>query len=102
MQMVVLLNNFEHANELLEGKNGNAEKYGSINYYDDNDISKWSDRLVVYKILGQRTFWDLQQNQDVQSDNEWQKKILEIENRVADIDEFKAVAFFHHIILKKI
>ena len=102
MQMVVLLNNFEHANELLDGKNGNAEKYGSINYYDDNDISKWSDRLVVYKILGQRTFWDLQQNQDVQSDNEWQKKILEIENRVADIDEFKAVAFFHHIILKKI
>lgn len=102
MQMVVLLNNFEHANELLDGKNGSAEKYGSINYYDDNDISKWSDKLVVYKILGQRTFWDLQQNQDVQSDNEWQEKILEIENRVADIDEFKAIAFFHHIILKKI
>jgi ubiquinone/menaquinone biosynthesis C-methylase UbiE len=30
MQMVVLLNNFEHANELLEGKNGKTEKFGDI------------------------------------------------------------------------
>jgi hypothetical protein len=29
--MVVLLNNFEYANELLEGKNGHAQKFGVIN-----------------------------------------------------------------------
>ena len=102
MQMVVLLNNFEHANELLDGESGRAEKYGAINYYDDNDISEWTaDELIVNKILGQRVFWDLQQNQEIQCEKEWQNKILEIENRVADIDEFKAIAFFHHIILKK-
>ena len=101
MQMVVLLNNFKHANELLDGKNGNAEKYGAINYYNDVDIIRWADGLMIYKILGQRTFWDLQQNQNIQSDNEWQNDILEIENRVAELDEYKAVAFFHHVILKK-
>jgi S-adenosylmethionine-dependent methyltransferase len=35
MQMVVLLNNFEHANELLKGKNGHAQQFGIINYYQD-------------------------------------------------------------------
>lgn len=33
MQMVVLLNNFKHANELLEGENGHAKQFGIINYY---------------------------------------------------------------------
>ena len=51
MQMVVLLNNFEHANELLEGKNGKAEKFGDIHYYDDEDILKWSNDFEIEKIL---------------------------------------------------
>ena len=32
MQMVMLLNNFEHANELLAGENGYAQQFGTINY----------------------------------------------------------------------
>ncbi|MBQ8503098.1 MAG: methyltransferase domain-containing protein [Clostridia bacterium] len=102
MQMVVLLNNFDHANELLDGKSGNAEKYGTINYYDDEDLLKWTKGLVIDKVLGQRTFWDLQQNQEMQGEKEWQKKMLTIESRVAEIEEYKAIAFFHHIILRKI
>jgi S-adenosylmethionine-dependent methyltransferase len=31
MQMIVLLNNFEHANQLLAGENGHAQKLGIIN-----------------------------------------------------------------------
>ena len=42
MQMVVLLNDLEHANELLAGKNGNAQRFGTIDYYNDTDILKWS------------------------------------------------------------
>lgn len=101
MQMVVLLNNFEHANELLEGKNGKAEKIEDIHYYDDMDILKWSSDLKIEKILGIRTFWDLQQNQEIQKDEEWQKKMLAMEQRVCDKGEFKAVASFHHLILRK-
>ncbi|PJI10269.1 SAM-dependent methyltransferase [Clostridium sp. CT7] len=99
MQMVVLLNNFEHANELLEGKNGRASKFGDIHYYDDMDILKWSKDFEVKKILGMRTFWDLQQNQDIQKDEKWQKQMLKVEQSVCDRDEFKEAAFFHHLIL---
>lgn len=102
MQMVVLLNNFEHANELLDGDNGQAQQFGTINYYDESDLLKWSDTFRIDKIQGIRTFWDLQQNQDIQKDISWQEKMLNIEMRVSDIDEYKAIAFFHHIILQKI
>jgi len=66
MQMVVLMNNFEHANELLEGKNGHAQKFGMINYYENKELLEWSDKFELERILGIRTFWDLQQNQEIQ------------------------------------
>lgn len=101
MQMVVLLNNFEHANELLAGKNGHAEQFGTINYYEDTNIMEWSDEFELERILGVRTFWDLQQNQEIQNDKKWQEQMLEIESKVSEIEEYKAISFFHHVILRK-
>ena len=65
MQMVVLLNDFEHAHILLDGNDGMASKYGSIRYYEDSYIEKWYPELTITKILGMRTFWDMQQNQEI-------------------------------------
>lgn len=101
MQMAVLLNNFESANDLLDGKDGVASQFGVIRYYDDSDIVKWCEGLAVSKVYGIRTFWDLQQNQEIQEDAAWQEKMLEIETRVSEIEEFRAIAFFHHLILRK-
>lgn len=101
MQMVVLLNNFEHANELLEGKNGHAQQFGTINYYEDTEILKWSNKFVIEKVLGMRTFWDLQQNQDIQKDKAWLEQMLQMELRVSELEDYKAIASFHHIILRK-
>lgn len=101
IQMVVLLNNFEHANELLEEKNGHAQQFGEINYYEDSDILEWSDKFRVEKILGMRTFWDLQQNQEIQKDKTWQEQMLKIELKVSELEVYKAVASFHHVILRK-
>lgn len=102
MQMVVLLNNFESANNLLDGKDSNAVKYGAIRYYEDSDLLKWCPDLKIKEIHGARTFWDLQQNQEIQRDEEWQKEMLNIESRVSDIKEYQDIAFFHHLILEKI
>ena len=101
MQMVVLLNNFEHANELLSGKNGHAQQFGIINYYEDAEILKWSDKFELEKILGMRVFWDLQQNQEIQKDKTWQEQMLKMELKVSELDEYKAIASFHHVILRK-
>lgn len=101
MQMVVLLNNFEHAHSLLEGNDGMTSKYGAIRYYEDVDIEKWCPKLAITKTLGMRTFWDMQQNQEIHKDPEWQDKMVEIEMRVSDMEGYKDIAFFHHLIVEK-
>ncbi|MBQ6885936.1 MAG: methyltransferase domain-containing protein [Lachnospiraceae bacterium] len=101
MQMVVLLNNFESANSLLDGNDGTASQYGVIHYYNDEDITKWCKGFSISKVHGIRTFWDLQQNQEIHKDAEWQEKMLQVEMRVADIEEYQNIAFFHHLLLTK-
>lgn len=101
MQMVVLLNDFDHAHSLLDGNDGMASKYGAIRYYEDLDIEKWCPRLKIMKTLGVRTFWDLQQNQEIHKEADWQDKMVEIEMRVSGMEEYKALAFFHHIMIGK-
>lgn len=101
MQMVVLLNDFEHAHSLLDGNDGMTSKYGAIRYYEDSDIEKWCSALKITKTLGMRTFWDMQQNQEIHKDADWQDKMVEIELRVSDMDEYKNIAFFHHLMIEK-
>ncbi|MBO5352695.1 MAG: methyltransferase domain-containing protein [Lachnospiraceae bacterium] len=101
MQMVVLLNEFAHAHSLLDGNDGTTSKYGAIHYYEDADIEKWCSDLKITRTLGMRTFWDLQQNQEIHKDAEWQEKMLEMEQRVADREEYKRIAFFHHLTIQK-
>lgn len=101
MQMVVLLNDFEQAHSLLDGHDGMSVQYGAIRYYEDADIEKWCPGLSVTKTLGIRTFWDMQQNQEIHRDAGWQDRMIEIEMRVADMDEYKDIAFFHHLMIEK-
>lgn len=101
MQMVVLLNNFEHTHSLLDGNDGMTSKYGAIRYYEDSDIEKWCRELTITKTFGMRTLWDMQQNQEIHKDPDWQDKMVEIEMRVSDLDRYKDVAFFHHLMIEK-
>lgn len=102
MQMVVLLNDFESAHSLLDGNDGMTSKFGAIHYYDDSDVEKWCDKFAITKTLGMRTFWDMQQNQEVHKDTEWQQKMIEIEMRVSDLEDYKNIAFFHHLFIEKV
>lgn len=101
MQMVVLLNNFDEADNLLDGHNSNSQQFGTIKYYDDGDITHWCTGFVLQESFGLRTFWDLQQNQEIQKDEEWQRKMIDIEMRVSQNSDFRRIAFFHHLIFEK-
>lgn len=101
MQMAVLLDDFEKANALLDGEDSMASKFGAIRYYNDSDIIKWCPNLYIEKTYGIRTFWDLQQNQEKHSDEEWQEKMIQLEMRVSEIQEFMNIAFFNHLIVRK-
>ena len=62
---------------------------------------KWCPELNIEKNYGIRTFWDMQQNQEKHSDESWQDEMEKLEMRVSEIEEFRSIAFFHHLIVKK-
>lgn len=101
MQMAVLLDDEQKANALLDGENSTASKFGAIRYYEDADVTKWEERLELSQTFGIRTFWDLQQNQEKHADEKWQERMAELEMRVSQIDEYRAISFFHHLLLTK-
>lgn len=101
MQMTVLLNDFAMAGNLLDGGNGTTSKFGDIRYYGDADALCWLPGFACEKLWGARTFWDLQQKQECHTDPEWQKKMLALEERVSTIPEYRNIAFFHHLLLRK-
>ena len=98
MQMVVLLNDFEKAHALLDGADGLAADYGTIRYYEDEDVT---GNFRIKDTYGIRTFWDLQQKQDCHTDPAWQEKMIAAELRVAQLPPYRDIAFFHHLILEK-
>lgn len=101
MQMAVLLNRFDHAQELLDGADGSAVQFGTIRYYQDEELLSWAPKLQISQIFGMRTFWDLQQNQEIQQQRAWQLKMMALESRVSQEEPYRSIAFFHHILLKK-
>ena len=100
-QMAVLLNRFDAAHALLDGCDGMTEKYGAIRYYEDGDLMAWCPALRQERVYGLRTFFDLQQDQQIQSDEAWQRQMLALEERVAEQEPYRSAAFLHHILLSK-
>ena len=101
MQMAVMLDDIEKANELLDGKNIATSKFGAIIDFEDKMISEWNAGLKYVDSFGIRTFWDLQQNQGKHDLEEWQDKMMQLEMRVSQIDEYRNIAFFHHLLFTK-
>lgn len=101
MQMAVLLDDMGKANDLLDGKDGASSQFGAIRYYEDEQIAKWNKGLKLLDSFGICTFWRLQQNQEKQGTEEWQKQMVQLEMRVSKLEEYRKIAFFHHLFFIK-
>lgn len=101
MQMAILLDDIAEANNLLDGGDSVASKFGVIKYYEDEMIVKWNTGFKLLDTFGIRTFWDLQQNQEKHGLEEWQEQMIQLEMRVSQIDEYRNIAFFHHLLFTK-
>ena len=99
-QMAVLLDDQRKAHTLLDGLDGASSQFGTIHYYEDEDVTAACPPLRLEKTLGLRTFWDLQQRQEKHPDPAWQQEMLRLEARVSEMPEYCAVAFFHHLLLR--
>ena len=64
-------------------------------------VSEWAPSLLLTTCYGIRTFWDLQQNQEKHELADWQDEMVRLEMRVSQMDEFRNIAFFHHLLFTK-
>lgn len=103
MHQVVRENNTDQAISLLNNGTINIMNFGEVNYYDINEMLEWAEdiEISVEKIFGVRTFWDLQQNDSNKYEPNWVPKMIEMEMKVSNIDEFIKISYFNHILLRK-
>jgi len=104
MQKVVFENSVDEAMSLLDGGAINVMNFGQVSYYNINEIIEWIGDIDINidKVLGIRTFWALQQNNEIKYDPIWQEKMFEVEMKVCDINEYVNISFYNHIFLKKV
>lgn len=58
--------------------------------------------ISIEKVLGIRTFFALNPNNEIKYNPDWQEKVFKLEMKVSNMDDYKDIAFYNHILLKKI
>lgn len=102
MQKAVFEYKIDEALSLLHNENVASVNFGTINEYDDEELHNYIEgKFTVAATYGVRIFYALQRN-ELKMEADWLEKMYELECEVEEIPTFRDIAFFHHIILKKI
>lgn len=89
-----LLNSQSDNGTNLFGKRGTYENDVLLNFAESNGFE-------CKNIFGIRTFFATSTNFEIKYTDEWYKNMLELEMQTCDIDEYKNISFFHHLIFRK-
>lgn len=98
MQKAIFDYDIEAVKTLLEGNHNTSKNFGVINDYEDEDLLV--SGFKIDKCYGICTFYGLQDNK-IKYQKDWSETMLDIEISVSESEEFRNIAFFHHLILKK-
>ena len=102
MQKVVFENKIDEAIDLIEDKAATSVNFGKINEYSLHDLEKYTaDLYNIHKVYGVRMFFGLQRN-EFKAEPEWMQNMFRFECAVEETSQFRDIAFFHHVILKKL
>lgn len=100
MQKVVFEYRVEEAFNLLEDGAALSENFGEIHEYESKELEDYGNRAFeIESVYGIRMFFGLQKN-EWKTEPDWLDKMYQIESAAEEIPEFRAIAFFHHIIMK--
>ncbi len=97
-------NNPKSAHELLNKNSDNeGNMFGSRDTYSNDYLINNSAKLglKIDNIYGIRTFFALSSNDEIKYTDEWYNNMLELEMKACNIDEYKNIAFFNHLIFAK-
>ena len=89
---------------MLDPRTNDVSNYLGTQYlYSNSYIIELVGRYdgKVERVLGMRTFWALGQNNSVKYTDNWYENMLALERRAADMDEYRQVAFYNHLFIRK-
>ncbi len=96
-------NDIAGALKLLEGGHI-ANTFGTVEIYGPQELEAWGKTLKIEKRLSLQTFYGLQgdhsQKHDTQSN--WMNDMFELEMKVCDLEPYKNLSLFNHVLLRKI
>ena len=77
--------------------------FGSRNTYSNEYLITQCKQmgLSMEKRLGIRTFFALSSNNEVKFAEEWYDNMLELEMKTCQLDLYKDIAFFNHLLFRK-
>ena len=102
MGSAVLSDNPSAALDLLSDDKTENSMFGNRSVYDNKYlIDLFEGEAVLKKIYGIRAFFGLSSNNEIKYTDEWYQKMLELESKASEIDEFVKIAFFNHLIFNK-
>lgn len=98
MQKAVFDYDINAVKALLNGGHNLSKNFGEIKTYEDEMLLVGG--LKIDKCYGICAFYGLQDNK-IKYQKDWLDTMLDIELSVSEREEFRNIAFFHHLILKK-
>ena len=102
IQKAVFENEIDEALGLIQDKAAASVNFGRINEYSLRDLEEYTaDLYDIHKVYGVRIFFGLQRN-EFKSEPEWMQNMFRLECAAEEIPQFRDIAFFHHVILKKL
>jgi len=101
MHKAVFEYKINEALELINNGNAVSVNFGVINEYDICELEKYCEGYFeIDKIYGVRMFFALQRN-ELKMESDWISKMYKLECTAEEIPEFRNIAYFHHVILKR-
>lgn len=103
MSAAVFEENPQKALDLIFENKDVGNTFGNRRLYANSEAVEWADKngLILSDVFGIRTFIALIQNNEIKFNTEWYDKMIELEDMAGRIDEYKAVAFFNHLLFIK-
>lgn len=103
MAYAVFSDNPKAALDLLDSGDQENNMFGKRDTYDDEYIIGLGQKcgLSMENLFGIRTFFALSKNDDVKFTQEWYEDMLALEMRTCNLDRYKSISFFHHLIFQK-
>ncbi len=102
VQAVVQDFDLDEAKRVLRGEPSFSSAFGNISYYEDSDLLAWAgNNLTAEKVYGVRVLASLH-GSDINEQPDWAQKMLQTEKSLYSNPDFVKIAYFNHLILRKI